>query len=107
MLYIIERDQLSEECIADCSHWVLTERGALRSGSCDDDVSQVKGIPLTFWIERVTLDIPADQIRQCLKGYGAWDETELADDYENRKRLLWVVCGNFNNDPTETMFCVE
>jgi hypothetical protein len=35
-----------------------------------------------------------EDIRKELEEYGAWDEEELADDEQNRKRLLWVLVGN-------------
>lgn len=36
-----------------------------------------------------TLD--PDLIRKELREYGAWDDTELADDDANRARLLWIA----------------
>ena len=32
-----------------------------------------------------------DLIREELRGYGAWDDEELADDEANRARLLWIA----------------
>lgn len=40
----------------------------------------------------------ADDIRKELKEYGAWDDEELQDDEQNRKRLLWVLIGNLQEE---------
>jgi hypothetical protein len=31
----------------------------------------------------------------CRDQYGAWDETELADDAQNKARILWIACCDF------------
>lgn len=63
-------------------------QGASHQGQCDDDVA---------WLTRRThiaaqLDaIGADDIRAGLKESGAWDAVELADDYANRQRAVWLA----------------
>ena len=42
--------------------------------------------------------IGADKIRDELRKYGAWDATELADDTENMKRILWLAAGDILED---------
>ena len=32
-----------------------------------------------------------ETIRRELYEYGAWDDSELADDAENRERILWIA----------------
>lgn len=49
-------------------------------------------------IRRQLAKIPADKIRAELKEYGAWDETELADDEANRLRIVWIAAGNISED---------
>ena len=81
---------LTPEQIADCSH----------QGVCNADVE--------YWASRIPelLTIPADAIRSCLQGYGAWDSEELQDDEQNRRRLLWIAAG-YCMDTGEHSFCVE
>jgi hypothetical protein len=48
--------------------------------------------------------IDPDKIRAELAEYGAWDAEDLADDDENRARILWIAGGNireeFHGKPT-------
>ena len=62
----------SEEAIADCS----------ASGPVDDAVA--------YWVSRVEWHADAQTIRESLAECGAWDVRQLADDDENRQRILWV-----------------
>jgi hypothetical protein len=48
-----------------------------------------------FWIERLGFQVPADEARECLGGYGAWDTAELADDALNAQRFFWIMMGDF------------
>lgn len=64
---------------------------ASHPGPCDDDVAALVSKPA---IRRQLDRIGADAIRAELKGYGAWDETELADDEQNRHRIIWLAAGN-------------
>lgn len=59
-----------------------------------------------FWIDKLDFTVPADEARKCLKGYGAWDADELADDEENAKRFFWIMMGCFSEwDGTEDSPC--
>jgi hypothetical protein len=40
---------------------------------------------------------------RILYGYGAWEAHELGDLHTNRRRLLWVACGDIENDPDNTL----
>jgi hypothetical protein len=66
--------KLPKECVADCSH----------AGECDNDVA--------YWSDKLQCDIHIDAnlIRDELKGYGAWDADELADDDANLRRIIWI-----------------
>lgn len=64
--------QLPLECVCDCS-------GA---GDRQEDVSA--------WVDRLEFDGPAWLFREYLRGFGAWDASDLADHNENRKRVLFV-----------------
>ena len=77
-----EPADLPADCIADCSS----------QGAVDDAVA--------YWCGRPEIaakldSIPAEALRRCLKGYGAWDKTELADNGRNKRRILWLMCGTF------------
>jgi hypothetical protein len=60
-------------------------------GPCDEHVE--------YWVSRVDWSqITPGEIRTELAEYGAWDAEELADDDENRQRLLWVGSGSWQED---------
>ena len=68
---------------------------AAHSGRCDEDVAALIRDPK---IDKQLNAIPADDIRAELKEYGAWDKDELADDYANRERIVWLAAGNINDE---------
>lgn len=43
-----------------------------------------------YWVEALNFDGPAWLIREHLRGYGAWNRTELCDHKSNLERLLFV-----------------
>ena len=60
-------------------------------GPCDEDVAALSTVPevaaqVAAW--------PADDLREELRGYGAWDPEELADDAQNRQRMLWLAASD-------------
>ena len=64
---------------------------ASHQGQCDDDVTALLAVPA---ISKQLDKIPADKIRAELAEYGAWDDTELADDAANRSRIIWLAAGD-------------
>lgn len=85
-LYFIE--DFCEEAIKDCS----------AQGDCTGSVE--------YWIEEYDFHPDPDKTRKCLKEYGAWNDDELADDEENRKRLFWIMMGDFDEwDGTDSSPC--
>ena len=60
-------------------------------GKCDHDIEYLLTIPA---IKRQLNKIDAEKIRLELKEYGAWDEVELSDIEQNKRRILWIACGN-------------
>ena len=49
---------------------------------------------VAYWLERLGIDwdaIEAQDIRDELKAYGAWDSEELEDEKRNRARILWIA----------------
>lgn len=66
-----------------------TARGIAHQGECYSDVAAA--LPS---FEPQFEEIDPEDIRQELKEYGAWDTEELADDDENKKRILWIAAAN-------------
>lgn len=64
--------ELPAECIKDCS----------RPGPVDEAVD--------YWVRRLDLQAPPWLLRQHLKGFGAWDRSELCNHNANLRRLLWT-----------------
>lgn len=70
-------------------------RQGSHQGACDADIAELLTVPEIA----AELDaIPAELIAAELKEYGAWDETELQDADQNRARILWIACGNVNEE---------
>lgn len=68
------------------------EAGAMsHQGPCDDDVDAHLSLPKFV---RQFRKINPEDIRAELKGYGAWDKEELADDAQNQARILWIAAGD-------------
>ena len=68
---------------------------ASHQGRCDEDVEALCAVPSI----RKQLDkIPKDVLRAELKEYGAWDEDELKDDEQNRRRIVWLAAGNIKEE---------
>ena len=66
-------------------------RSASHQGQCDGDVYELSRKPR---IARQLAAICADDLRNELREYGAWDAVELADHDQNLQRILWLACGD-------------
>jgi hypothetical protein len=64
---------------------------ASHQGQCYADVTALLRAP---YMAAQFDTIAPDDIRSELKEYGAWDADELADDDQNRARILWIAAGN-------------
>lgn len=49
-----------------------------------------------FWVNELGFDFPAAWAADYLNEYGAWDEKELEDHEANRRRVLWLACGDIS-----------
>lgn len=67
--------------------------GSSHQGVCDEDVRILSTEPK---ISRQLRKIDPEKLRQELKGYGAWDENELADHEQNLQRILWIAATTLN-----------
>lgn len=76
----------------------MTKKQALEGshpGPCDEDIKALLQEPK---IKRQFKKIPPAAIAEELKGYGAWDETELNDHEANKARILWIACGDIREE---------
>ena len=65
------------------------------TGSCDagiDDLLEL--LPIRKQLNNVDPSL----IAQVLRGYGAWTDEELSDHTQNKKRLLWIACGDIEDE---------
>jgi hypothetical protein len=67
--------------------------GCSGSGSQDANVDQAIAGGSVEWLGS------PDDMRRHLKGYGAWDADELADDAANRERVLWLGACDISENP--------
>ena len=63
---------------------------ASHPGPCDFDVAELLRDKK---IVRQLDKIGPEKLRAELYGYGAWDDAELADDAQNRARIVWIAAG--------------
>jgi hypothetical protein len=70
------------------SHWELL-MGCYHQGACDVDVEEAARY---FEVK----DFEA--IRENLKEFGAWDDSELADDEANLHRYLWTLSADIQEE---------
>lgn len=70
-------------------------RTGSHQGRCDDDIQYLLTVPA---IRRQLNKIPAQDIRKELSEYGAWDESELSNDDDNKARILWIACCNIREE---------
>lgn len=79
--YELYATDLPQDCIEECS----------ASGPVDGAVS--------YWRERLGFTVDRERAIACLRGYGAWDDSELAADSDETlaERILWLACGNFRD----------
>jgi hypothetical protein len=65
------------------------------AGPCDDDVARCLELPE---VKAEMAEINPEQLVKELREYGAWDDNELKDHDENIKRILWIACGNIQDE---------
>ena len=66
-------------------------RTGSHSGRCDDDIAFLRKLP--YVAKQLDALAPA-LVAEELRGYGAWNDGELADHDANLDRLLWIACGD-------------
>jgi hypothetical protein len=69
------------------------------SGAQDANVEALLRTPyIAAQFDMPFATINPESVRQELKEYGAWDETELTDETKNRARILWIAAGNLRDE---------
>ena len=68
---------------------------ASHPGPCDNDVFALSQVPT---IRRQLARINAGDLAAELSEYGAWEPDELADHDANLLRILWLACGDINEE---------
>jgi hypothetical protein len=81
--------------IASFNHFeiVLTKKQATQGGHvgrCDEDIAALLEVPA---ISRQLDQIDPEDLSAELKEFGAWTPEELAVHEDNRRRILWIACG--------------
>lgn len=69
--------------------------GASHAGACDSDVAQLLEDPK---ISQQLDSIGAEAIRAELAEYGAWEDSELASEADNRARIVWLAAGSIREE---------
>ena len=69
-------------------------------GPCDDDVAALRRVP---GIAKQLDAIDPATLRDELREYGAWDDSELADHDTNLDRILWLL----GSDAADNAFMEE
>lgn len=71
---------MTKEQALSCSH----------RGDCEQDVKDT--------LPELTLSLDPDKVRDELREYGAWDDTELHDDEMNLTRIVWIAAGDIREE---------
>ena len=75
--------ELPVEALEACYH----------QGQCDSDVE--------YWVDQVSIQVEPSTLAAELKEYGAWDDSQLADHEENKRRILWIAAGDYHDQAGE------
>jgi len=80
--------------------WLSDSSAGHHQGDCLQDVQELLAVPYIY-NQLVVLD--SDLIAAELGEYGCWDDAELGDHSANLERLLWIACGDIQEEHTEGM----
>jgi hypothetical protein len=64
---------------------------ASHSGDCEQEVKYLLGLP---YLANQLIEIDIDSLKEHLRDYGAWDDSELQDYTANLERALWIACND-------------
>lgn len=63
----------------------------MHQGRCNDDVKAAMKLPE---IKRQLNKLNPEILKEELREYGAWDESELNNHADNLMRILWIASGD-------------
>lgn len=70
-------------------------RSASHQGQCDMSVFALSKKPrIKKQLDKIDKTVLTTELRE----YGAWSKIELADHTQNLQRLLWIACGDINEE---------
>lgn len=67
-------------------------------GACDDDVAALLTVP---YIQEQLAAVDAEDLKEHLSEYGAWNDDELQNHDTNLTRALWLFCGDLREEHIE------
>jgi len=100
---LMDMDENTEKVFASFNRFEIEilkkdAESASHSGDCEEDVIELMEKPYI----KIQLDkIDPVTLKTELKEYGAWDTKELSDHEENKKRILWIACGDIVEEKGE------
>lgn len=71
---------IPQACVHGCSH----------SGQCQDNVAH--------WVKELGFNVPRDIAVEYLAEFGAWEDLEEVSDDELAERVLWIACGDIEEE---------
>ena len=75
--------------------WQSDSEAGHHQGDCLQDVQELLTLPYIY----NQLDaLDSDLIAAELGEYGCWDDAELSDHSVNLERLLWIACGDIQEE---------
>ncbi len=85
------------------TYWATFNRFELGiPGEAVQDIAQpgANDEAVAYWTPKIDFsETTPEQIRKELDEYGAWDDEELADDEQNRRRIVWQAAHNIAEEP--------
>jgi|DEB0MinimDraft_6_1074348.scaffolds.fasta_scaffold12647_7 hypothetical protein len=75
--------------------WLSDSEKGHHQGECLNDVQELLTVP---YIYKQLDALDSELIAAELKEYGAWDADELGDHSANLERLVWIACGDLQDE---------
>jgi hypothetical protein len=66
-----------------------------QSGAADSAIAYMRTLPEVI---AELSEIDPEKLKQELQEYGAWNAKELSIHSDNLDRILWIACGNIQED---------
>jgi hypothetical protein len=80
----------------DCLNITKKVAGMINhSGDCFAEIIEISQLPQ---IKRQLNKLDPEELKKELCDYGTWDNEQLQDHKENLYRILWIACGNINDN---------